>query len=340
MRVLSLFSGIGLHDLGLTRAGMEIVGQCEIDPFALAVLEKYWPTVHRWKDIKDVTVESIREKCGHIDLITGGFPCTQVSAAGKGEGIGTEESPTEKSGLVWELLRIIRGVRPHWLILENVPRLRTLGADEILHELEQAGYACWPLVVGANCAGLPHERKRVWIVCHLADCSGSGCLPGSGLWGNGEPRGRRESDGEYRQDVSGTLAKSSGERLAERRSMPIGEGTQESVLASSSANRVPMGRCPWQYEWEPPRSLEFSLDRRATRSLRRLLRSTDENSLEALSLSTTQNEALEKWANEEALKCFGNANPPFTMEAIGGAIIKLETQNKAPGAQLWHLPSK
>jgi DNA-cytosine methyltransferase len=162
---LSLFSGIGLHDLGFERAGWRCVGQVELDPFAAAVLAKHWPHVPRWCDVRSVTVDAVRGACGRIDAICGGFMCTDISVAGKGAGLGKRT----RSGLTWrEMFRLIRGLRPVLLVIENVPRLRTLGADRVLAALERIGYACRALVVGAEHVGAPHRRHRVWIVGPLA----------------------------------------------------------------------------------------------------------------------------------------------------------------------------
>lgn len=160
MRVVSLFSGIGAHDLGLEWAGMQIVGQVEIDDYCTKILEKHWPSVKRWRDITTVSANDIRRL--KPDLITGGFPCQDVSTAGKQKGI----VEGERSGLWREMWRIIRDVRPDWLLIENVPALRVKGADSVLGALEAIGYTCWALVVGAIHVRAPHERRRVLIVAH------------------------------------------------------------------------------------------------------------------------------------------------------------------------------
>jgi site-specific DNA-cytosine methylase len=158
-RALSLFSGIGLHDLGLERAGWQIAGQVEIDPWCREVLAKHWPAVQRWEDVSDVTAKSL-SGLGGIELVTGGFPCQNISSAGRGVGL----LRGERSSLWLEMLRIIRGVHPAWVLAENVPALRTRGIDSVLAGLEEAGYAAWPVVVGAWTVGAPHRRDRVWIV--------------------------------------------------------------------------------------------------------------------------------------------------------------------------------
>lgn len=142
-------------------AGMTVVGQCEMDPFCQSVLDKHWPGVPRWADVRSVTGESVRERCGDVDLVCGGFPCQPVSSAGKRQGEADER-------WLWpEMLRIIREVAPRWIVAENVPGLRSLGADGVLMDLEAAGYAAWPLVVGADDVGASHRRKRVFIVARL-----------------------------------------------------------------------------------------------------------------------------------------------------------------------------
>lgn len=162
MNVLSLFSGIGLHDLGLERAGWEIACQVENDPWCLAVLAKHWPTVPRLDNVRSVSASALCELgVERVDLVTGGFPCQDVSVAGKGAGLDGA-----RSGLWHEMRRIVSEVRPHWVLAENVHALRTRGADRVLADLEAEGYACWPLVVGAEHVGAPHRRHRVWIVAH------------------------------------------------------------------------------------------------------------------------------------------------------------------------------
>lgn len=161
MRVLSLFSGGGFHDLGLQWAGMEIVGQVEIKEECQSFLKGNYPKAKRWRDIQTVSIADIRRRCRHIDLITGGFPCQDISVAGKGEG-----TTGKASGLWREMWRIIRGIRPDWLLIENSPALRVRGADGVLAALAAIGYTSIPLVVGAWAVGASHERNRVLIVAY------------------------------------------------------------------------------------------------------------------------------------------------------------------------------
>lgn len=171
MDVFSAFTGLGSYDLGIEEAGAPIIGQCEKDLYCLNVLRRHWPDVPRWMDIRHVTAKKIHERCGKLpDLIAGGFPCQQISSLNSvdRQGIGTAEKPTERSGLWWEMFRLICEVLPRWVCIENVPRLRIDGADRILESLEGKDYSCWPIVVGATHVGAPHERLRVWIIgCRL-----------------------------------------------------------------------------------------------------------------------------------------------------------------------------
>src|SRR6201992_4439649 len=138
---------------------MTIAGQCEIDPFCLAVLAKHWPNVERFSDVKQLTGQLVHERCGGIDLVCGGFPCQDLSLAGKGAGLDGS-----RSGLWRPMLRVVREVQPQWVVVENVPGLLSRGYDEVAGGLEKAGYACETLVGGACDVGFPHRRKRVWIV--------------------------------------------------------------------------------------------------------------------------------------------------------------------------------
>jgi len=155
MRFLSVFSGVGGLDLGLEWAGWSCVGMCEQDEFCRSVLAHNFPGVPICGDVRDLTDPP------EADAFVGGFPCQDISTAGKGAGIDGE-----RSGLWSEFHRLIRGARPRWVIAENVPALRNRGADRVLGDLEGEGYTCWPLVVGARHVGAPHRRDRVFIVAH------------------------------------------------------------------------------------------------------------------------------------------------------------------------------
>ncbi len=156
MRMLSLCSGIGGADLSANWAGIEVVGQVEIDPFCRQVLAKHWPLVKRMGDIKDVAGNEF----GEIDIVVGGVPCQPFSYAGKQGG-------TEDDRHLWpEMLRIVRTCNPTWIIVENVAGFIQMALDIVQFDLEGAGYQSRAFVLPACAVGAPHRRERVFIVSH------------------------------------------------------------------------------------------------------------------------------------------------------------------------------
>lgn len=169
MRVLDLFSGIGGFSLGLERAGMDTVAFCEIEPFPRRVLEKHWPGVPIYEDVRELTHEGlIRDGIGDIDVICGGFPCQDLSFAGKRAGLAGE-----RSGLWSEIARLVSEIRPRFVIVENVTGLLSGPSERpggwfgrVLGDLAALGYdAEWHCIPAGN-VGAPHERDRVWIVAY------------------------------------------------------------------------------------------------------------------------------------------------------------------------------
>jgi len=169
VRVLSLFSGIGGLDLGLEAAGMTIVGQSEVDPYACRVLAKHWPGVLNLGDITTITEESL-DRLGPIDLVCGGFPCQDLSIAGKQAGIHAG-----RSGLFWELMRVVRLVGPRYVLLENVPALlsRSDWMGAVLGALVESGFDAEWDCIPAQAVGAPHRRDRVFVIA-VADADRAG----------------------------------------------------------------------------------------------------------------------------------------------------------------------
>lgn len=159
--VLDLFSGIGGFSLGLERAGMRTAAFCEIDPFCRSILARHWPGKPIYEDIKQLTARRLHhDNIASIDLICGGYPCQPFSVAGFQRG---ESDPRH----LWpQMHRLIREVRPRWVVCENVAGHIQLGLDAVLADLEVAGYAATPFVIPACAVGAPHRRDRVWIVAH------------------------------------------------------------------------------------------------------------------------------------------------------------------------------
>lgn len=271
MNSLDLFSGIGGFSLGLEAAGIHTVAFCEREPFCRAVLEERFPNAPIFDDVRTLTIESLRS-LPRINLICGGFPCQDISVAGKGVGLSGE-----RSGLWYEMLRVVREVRPDGVLIENVPALRTRGVDDVIEGLEEAGYAAWPFVVGADDVEAPHRRKRVWIVAlRLADSA-----PG----GFRTDRTARGESGHL--DLGGASLADGHGREGERRSGlldadgcgvgPVGEPTGEGLEGLGADSGQPEESEPWhpgprwparpgepQHEWEEPRLVAYA--ERARRS--------------------------------------------------------------------------
>lgn len=153
----SLFSGIGGLDLGLERAGMACRWQVEIDDYAQRVLAKHWPDVPRFRDVREVGGHNLEP----VQLICGGFPCQDISAAGKRAGIDGE-----RSGLWTEFARVVREIRPRFVLVENVAALLARGVGRVLGDLATGGYdAEWDCLPAAA-VGAPHLRDRLFLVAH------------------------------------------------------------------------------------------------------------------------------------------------------------------------------
>ena len=164
--MLDTFAGIG----GFSYAADKLVGGfkttqfIEINPFCQKILNKHWPNIPIHNDINTFTAG-----IGQFDCITGGFPCQDISVAGRQEGI-TEES---RSGLFYSLMRVIRMVRPRFVVLENVAAILNNGLDIVLGELSQAGYDAEWAVISASSLGGCHRRSRWWCVAYTNDYGSS-----------------------------------------------------------------------------------------------------------------------------------------------------------------------
>ena len=160
LRMFDLFSGIGGFALAaewVWKDELDIVGFCEIEKYAQKVLNKNFPQVPIYKDIRKLNGEDFKD----IFLITGGFPCQDISIAGRGAGI-----EGKRSGLWTEMHRIISEVRPQYALIENVPMLIHRGLKRVLCDLAEIGYDAEWQIVGCDDVGGLHRRKRIWIVSY------------------------------------------------------------------------------------------------------------------------------------------------------------------------------
>ena len=162
LRHLDLFSGIGGFSLGLeATGGFETVAFCDIEKYCLEILEKRYPGVPRYTNIKELNHDTIKtDGVFPIDIITGGYPCQPFSVAGRKKG---EKDPRH----LWpEMFRLVQELRPTWVIGENVSGHIKLGLDTVLKNLESEGYAARTFSISASSIGANHQRERVWIVAN------------------------------------------------------------------------------------------------------------------------------------------------------------------------------
>lgn len=171
LRLLDLFSGIGGFSLGLERSGnFETVAFCEIEPYPRAVLKKHWPNVKVYEDVKELSRERLEADGLGVDAICGGFPCQDISTAGRGAGLAGE-----RSGLWFEFHRLIKEIKPQVAIIENVSALRSRGLDQVLRSLAEIGYDAEWHCIPASAVGAPHRRDRIWIVAYTTKLHSNGC---------------------------------------------------------------------------------------------------------------------------------------------------------------------
>jgi DNA (cytosine-5)-methyltransferase 1 len=160
----SLFAGIGGIDLGLERAGMRCAWQVEIDDYATRVLAKHWPDVPRFRDVRSVGLHNLPA----VDLICGGFPCQDISDGGPKSGMDGQ-----RSGPMWrEFARIVRELRPRYVLVENVAALLGRGISTVFGDLAALGFDIEWHCLPAAALGAPHRRDRIFVMAYP---KGIGC---------------------------------------------------------------------------------------------------------------------------------------------------------------------
>lgn len=204
MKIGSLFSGIGGLELGLERAELgSVAWQVEADPFCRSVLDRHWPEAARYDDVRTFDARS----AGPVSILCGGFPCQDVSVAGRRTGLDGA-----RSSLWLEMLRIVEEAQPAAVVVENVPGLARRGLDVVVGGLRGASYAVEGSIIGADDVGAPHRRKRLFIIGYrrgaaVGNTGGAGREPRQRLgpsawtplvgagWGNAQSRVGRVIDG-------------------------------------------------------------------------------------------------------------------------------------------------
>ena len=157
LRMIDTFSGIGGFSLAARwLGGIETVQFVEREPFCQQILRKHWPDVPIHDDIC-----TFNPACGSADIVCGGFPCQDISQAGKGAGLAGS-----RSGLFYELLRVVRMVGPRYVVLENVAAILGRGMDDVLGALAEAGYDAEWACIPAAAVGACHQRYRWWCVAY------------------------------------------------------------------------------------------------------------------------------------------------------------------------------
>ena len=212
MEHLSLFSGIGGLDLAAEWAGIRTVGQCEWAEYPTKVLEKHWPDVPRWKDIRTLTGDSFYERTGRrtVDIISGGFPCQPFSVAGKRRG-------KEDDRYLWpEMVRVVKELRPTWIVGENVTGIIRMALADILSELESCGYRTRAFHISASGVGARHHRYRIAIVGYAEHNGLSSAAVAGGVetTGGGEQKRKKEAS-----ESSGTGKSRDGQNVGRTENM-------------------------------------------------------------------------------------------------------------------------
>ena len=312
---LSLFSGIGGLDLAAEMAGFVTVGQCEWGDYQTKILEKHWPDVPRWRDIRTLTGGDFFQRTGlrTVDLISGGFPCQPFSQAGKRRG-------TDDDRYLWpEMCRVISELRPTWVLGENVPGIVNLALDTVLSDLEAQGYKSQTFIIPACGVDAPHKRNRVAILAYSIDRCGT-------MRWNWELQNASEDGREGADHRRGTEATFSGEW---REDKPGASGMADGIRTTvhqvgSNSDSIRLQRCA------DIEILEFT-----NRSSR------EREPVPAQSPRTCgMHSAWENWPDEpeldrvadgipnrmDRIKCLGNAVVPQQFYPFFEAIAKTESE--------------
>lgn len=243
----SLFSGIGGLELGLEWAGLgPVAWQVEIDPWCRGVLAMHWPRAARHADVRHVGAHNLEP----VEVICGGFPCQDISVAGKNAGLAGA-----RSGLWREYLRIVGELRPRVVVVENVRALVSRGLDRVTADLDAAGYRVEARIIAAADVGAPHRRERLFVL-------------GSRVADPDRERVRLEQQREPRRHADGLRDRGQGEPVDHGE----GRGRHPEPGVDRGADGLPAGLDRWPSRpgdppavWEPSRAVTASSPTRARR---------------------------------------------------------------------------
>lgn len=247
MTIGSLFAGIGGLELGLEWAGLgPVAWQVELDPWCRGVLAMHWPSAARHADVRHVGAHNLEP----VEVICGGFPCQDISVAGKNAGLAGA-----RSGLWREYLRIVGELRPRVVVVENVRALVSRGLDRVAADLDAAGYRVEARIIAAADVGAPHRRERLFVIgSRMADANGE--------------RVRQQQQREPGGRADGLRDRGQGEPVDHR----AGRGRHPEPGVGRGADGLPAGLDRWPARpgdppalWEPARTVTLEQPTRARR---------------------------------------------------------------------------
>lgn len=333
MKLISLFSGIGGFELAAEWAGWENIVSCEINPFGQRVLKHYWPGSYHHDDVKTLTYKKINEEYKKSKgtllqsselVLAGGFPCQPYSAAGKRKG-------TEDDRHLWPcMLRVVREVKPKWVVGENVRGLTNwnggLVFDQVQADLEALGYEVLPFLLPACALNAPHRRDRIWFVAYSDKCAKrssrkSGGVIGSGGNNNDEPKERREQAEQHNgfNHVLQTFTDSRllGQKVSEKQTTGIKQCDKGNASNANSGRQSGEEHGQTEPGWIAEASVPNYWENFPTQSP--ICGGNDGISDRLVGIT------FPKWRNE-SIKAFGNAIVPQVAYEIFKVINEMEKQ--------------
>jgi len=295
----SLFSGIGGFDLAAEWMGWDNLFHCEWNEFGQKVLKHYWPNAESFNDI---TKTDFTKYANKIDIITGGFPCQPYSTAGKRLG-------KEDDRHLWpEMLRVIREVRPRWVVGENVSGLVNwsggLVFDEVQADLEAQGYEVQPFILPACAVNAPHRRDRVWFIAYSNERAERSSRTGREI----------ESNGSKNNDEQGGWRKQTEQHIGCSEALQNASNTNSQGLQRGKEPRSIKGSREERNK-QPPRFIQPAWQNFPTQSP--ICWGDDGLSTELDGIT------FPKWRNE-SIKAYGNAIVPQVAYEIFKAINEMD----------------